>query len=207
MNRVIPSLNSLKFDTAAYQYRGQKNPGKDHIWSTPEGDLVCLIYCPGRPGFPENARSMDELIGRARKIKPSGGQLVEVQVIRTKSQPGIQIIFKTRRGTGWTFVGSLCVPFRDFGFVIQANCEERGMTGVREAMVMYFQNTVPASPKIPEADPACPPWDPDNQRFDGIFPDHPLSRLRRLLKRVSDSVEIDAATLQLPGFPFPESGR
>jgi hypothetical protein len=203
--RVLPSLDSLKFDTAGYEYRGHKNPGQDHIWSTPEGDLVVLIYCPGPPGFPENARSIHELrIASAAKFKAPGGQVVEEQVIRTISRPGIQVIFKTPRGNGWTYVGSLCVPFRDFGFVIQAISEERGMTGVREAMVMYLQNTVPESPKIPEPGPACPPWDPDNQRFDSIFPDHPLSRLRRTLKRVADSVEIDAATLQLPGFPLPQ---
>jgi hypothetical protein len=203
--RDPPSLESLKFDTAGYQYRGQKVPGSDHIWSTPEGDMVALIYCPGHPGFPKNARSVEELrAGSTARFKVPGGQVVEVRVRRTKARPAIQLIFKSPSGLGWTYVGSLCVPFRDFGFVIQAMCEERGMTGTREAMVRYFQNTIPDSPKIPEADLACPPWDPDNLRFDSLFPDHPLSRLRRILNRVSDSVEIDASTAELPGFPLPE---
>jgi len=101
-------------------------------------------------------------------------------------------------------VGSLCVPFRDFGFVIQSICEERGTTGLRETMVFYLQNTQQESRIIPAGDPASQAWNPDNERFDGIFPQHPLSRLRRILNRVSDSVEIDAATTQLPGFPLPE---
>jgi hypothetical protein len=182
-------------------------PGRDHNWSTPEGDLVYLVYYLGHPGYPENARSVDELRAcRAAKFKTPGGQIVEVRLRPTKARPAIQTIIKTPRGTGWTYVGSLVVPFRDFGFVIQSVCDERGMTGLRETMVMYLKNTAPESPKVPEADPACPPWDPDNQRFDGLFPDHPLSRLRRIFQRVSDSAEIDAATLQLPGFPLPESG-
>jgi hypothetical protein len=200
------SLESLKFDTTGYQYRGQKIPGRDHVWSTLEGDLVALIYSPGHPGFPENARSVEELRADcAAKFKAPGGEVVEVRVRRTKARPGIQVIFKTPSGSGWAYVGSLCVPFRDFGFVIQSTCEVRGLTGVREAMVMYLQNTVPDAPTLPAADLACPPWAPDNPRFDGLFPDHPLSRLRRILNRVSDSVEIDASTAELPGFPLPES--
>ena len=200
------SLESLRFDAAGFQYRGQKIAGRDHLWSTPEGDMVALVYSPGPPGLPENVGSVEELrAGCAAKFKMPGGQIVELRVRRTKARPAMQVIFKTPRGSGWTYVGSLCIPFRDFGFVIQSMCEERGTTGVREAMVTYFQNTIPDATKIPDADLACPPWDSDNQRFDSLFPGHPLSRLRRILNRVSDSVEIDASTAEQPGFRLPES--
>jgi len=201
-----PSLASVRFDTAGYQYRGQQAAGRDHIWSTPEGDLVALRYCPGSPGFVENARSVEELrAGLESRKKATSGQVVEVRVRRTKSRPAIQVIFKMPRNSGWTYFGTLCVPFRDFGFVIQAECHERGMTGMREVMVMYFHN-IGETRRIPQAVPPCLPWDPDNARFDHLFSDHPLSRLRRFLNRVSDSVEIEAAILELPGFSLPESG-
>jgi hypothetical protein len=204
--RDQPSLESLKFDTTGFQYRGQKIPGRDHLWSTPEGDMVALIYSPGHPGLPENAQSVEELrAGCAAKFKMPGGQIVELRVRQTKARPGMQVIFKTPRGSGWTYVGSLCIPFRDFGFVIQGMCEERGTTGVREAMVMYLQDTNSDATKIPAGDLECPPWDSDNQRFDSLFPSHPLSRLRQILNRVSDSVEIDACTAEQPGFRLPQS--
>jgi hypothetical protein len=204
--RDPPSLKSLRFDTAGYQYRGQKVPGSDHIWSTPEGDMVALMYWPKHPGFSENARSVEELRADSiAKLKVPGWQVVEVRVRPTKARPAIQVICKKRQsGSGWTYGGSLCVPFRDFAFVIHANCAERGITGLREAMVLYLDWTIQDSGEIPAADPACPPWDSDNSRFDSLFPDHPLSRLRRILNRVSDSVEIDASTAELPGFPLPE---
>jgi hypothetical protein len=200
-------LESVKFDTAGYQYRGTTAPGSDHVWSTPEGDTVALIYCPGHPDWPERARTVDELRrAGAERLKASEGRFVEMRVRPTKARAAIQVIFKARRGSGWTYVGSLSILFRDFGFVIQAACEERGITGLREAMVMYLQTAYPDSPKIPEAEPACLPWDPDNARFDGDFPDHPLTRLRRILDRLSGSVEIEAPILNLPGFPLPECG-
>jgi hypothetical protein len=201
-----PSLESLKFDTAGFQYRGQKFPGRDHMWSTPEGDMIALIYAPGRPNLPENAQSVEDLraffFGRFQK---TAGQIVELRVRQTKVRPGIQVIFKTLRWSGWTYVGSLCIPFQDLGFVIQGICEERGTTGMREAMVVYHHNTDSDATKISTADLACPPCDPDNQRFDSLFPSHPLSRLRRILNLVSDSVEIDASITEQPGFRLPES--
>jgi hypothetical protein len=203
--RDPPALESLKFDTAGFQYRGQKFPGRDHMWSTPEGDMVALIYASGPPNLPENAQSVEDLRACfSERFKVTGGQMVELRVRRTNVRPGMQVIFKTQRGSGWTYVGSLCIPFRDFGFVIQGICEERGTTGMREALVMYHHNTDSEAMKISTADLACPPGDPDNQRFDSLFPSHPLSRLRRILNGVSDSVEVDASTAEQPGFRLPE---
>jgi hypothetical protein len=199
-----PSLDSLKFDTTGFQYRGQKFPGRDHMWATPEGDTVALIFAPGRPNLPENAQAVDELRACCEhRFKMTGARIVELCVRRTNVRPAMQVIFKTQRGRGSTYTGSLCIPFQDFGFVIQGICEERGTIGMREALVLHFQDTDVGLGSIPAAEPACPPWEPDNSRFDGLCPDHPLSRLRRILDSVAESVEIDASIAEQPGFSLP----
>jgi hypothetical protein len=35
-----------------------------------------------------------------------------------------------------TYVGSLTIPFLDFSFVIKVQCEEKGATGIREAVLL-----------------------------------------------------------------------
>jgi hypothetical protein len=49
-----------------------------------------------------------------------------------------------------------------------------------------------------------PGWDPDAEVFDAEFPDHPASRVRRVLQRVAGSLRVEPAVARLPAFPLPE---
>jgi len=36
-------------------------------------------------------------------------------------------------------------------------------------------------------------WNPDDERYDSTFPDHPVSRVRRILSELTASLQIDSA--------------
>jgi len=46
-------------------------------------------------------------------------------------------------------------------------------------------------------------WDPDDERHDSSFQDHPLSRVRRILSEITAFLQIDPAIKEHPSFPLP----
>jgi hypothetical protein len=82
---------------------------------------------------------------------------------------------------------ALTLPFRDFSFVPRVECEERGRTGVREAVVLAEFLKVGSD----DMDGwAADLYDPslrteplrnisEDEKYDAKFPDHSLSRVAR----------------------------
>jgi hypothetical protein len=46
-------------------------------------------------------------------------------------------------------------------------------------------------------------WNPDAPEHDATFPQHPLTRLRRVLSRIEATAVMDIAAKNEPGFPLP----
>src|SRR2546428_12430012 len=93
-----------------------------------------------------------------------------------------------------TYIGSLTIPFRDFSCASEVQCEERGTTGSREAILAERRLATGTCP-ISGAG-----WNLDNARFDMEFPQYRVSRVRQWPQRVAESVAIDSGIKGLPGF-------
>jgi hypothetical protein len=50
-----------------------------------------------------------------------------------------------------------------------------------------------------------PGWNPDDPKYEGQFPDHPVGRVRRAIDRLVASLVIADAVRALPGFALPEN--
>ena len=89
--------------------------------------------------------------------------------------------------------------------MIKIQCEETGVTGVREAIVC---DTLLQSGAPVESVAALVTKHADSQEYDARFPDHPLSRLRRVLSHLEATLQIDAKLKSRPPFVFHEkSGK
>jgi hypothetical protein len=200
-----PSLNSIRFDTSDYEYRGEPRPGEVRVWFTPEGDGVGLYFFALSPDLPSGARSVADLRAfYAAKLQASGGQLVETSVVRAGGCPAVLVLFKTpQQPSGMTYVGSLTIPFRDFSYVVKVQCEEGGPTGLRESVLMERRLAAGEIPMASGGRLHMADWNPDAAEFDAEFPDHPLSRLRRVLQRIIASLVAESTIARLPGFPLP----
>ena len=100
------------------------------------------------------------------------------------------------------YTGSLTIPFRDFSYVIKAQCEERGTTGVREA-ILFDKGRRAGTVTIGPDGKIGGDWNPDDEQYDADFPQHPLTRLRILLAKFQTTCVIDSAIASLPAFPLP----
>jgi len=198
-----PSLDSVRFDTDGYEARGDPRPGEVRVWWTPEGDAVGLYYFELPPDLPP-ATSVDELRAFYATSLGSGGQVVEVFTLRVSECPASRVVVKSPpQPSGMTYVGSLTIPFREFSFVFKVQCEEKVPTGIREAVLLDRRLAGGEMPSARDGRLDIPNWNPDEERFDAEFPDHPASRARRVLHQIERSVQVDRAVRKLPAFPLP----
>ena len=199
-----PSLDSVRFDTDGYESAGEPQPGRVRVWFTPDDDSVSLHLFPIPPDLPASARTEAEIGAvHAARLKESGGRVVETSVLRVGGVPAVRFLFKIpKQPTGMVYVGSFTLPFRDFSFVVKVQAEERGITGVRETVLV--EQALASGAATPSSIFDLPGWNPDAEAFDAEFPNHPVSRARRVLDRVARSLTIEPAIAGLPGFPLPE---
>jgi hypothetical protein len=122
--------------------------------------------------------------------------------------PAIKLIAKSRQQEPrmMTYLGALTFPRRDFSYVLKIQCSEYGITGIREAVVgnRCSRDGRVIIDKDQIRGWAADPYDSsiqddvlntlaDAEEYDAEFPDHPISRLRRYLRTIQESVVISVA--------------
>lgn len=153
----------------------------------------------------------------ARKMSAPGG-IVSVDPYNIQSRPAMQIIYKRTQGMGYAYTGMLFIHFQGQYCVVMVACREGSFTGIREAVLQpqlmdegkiririypfykrlyerLFKRGATGYVEGWFRDPYDPSYRgvilccvSDNEEFDSQFPDHPLSRVRSILKSVRDTL-------------------
>jgi hypothetical protein len=152
-----------------------------------------------------------------RQCEELGGAMLSLEVTMTAGVEALRGLFKYRAPNriAMYYVGILWLPFQECRFQINVEAIETWMTGAREAYVFI---TEPDSRSNPPSDtPAVslnsaeepvgqlwsapvPEGPSDNERYDEVFPKHPLSNVRRRLTEVMATLELDASLKSLTPF-------
>ncbi len=225
----MPSLDSIGFDAAGLEPIGEE-PSSCVWEAEGGGYVLLHFFDapPDIPVPLKDVVDLTDFYRRS--VASEGLGLLEISVIEIEGCPAIRLIVKavldeaTTRGRA--YLGSLTLPFRDFSFVLKVQFEETGITGIRESVVLdQLLRSGEVQPRkgrtpgaathgvlgasdldgwIVEANDLVPPDLARNVaedvRYDLDFPDHPLSRVRRLLKQVEESISIDGEVIGSPGF-------
>lgn len=214
----MPSLDDVSFDTSALTYDGDHSGVR--VWWTPADDPIGLYYFPIPPDI---AADISDLEALRRFWRAIGAASDAVQIsLDTMDINGTravrQIVKIPQEPSGRTYVGSLTIPFRDFSFVLKVVAREHGITGFRDTTVCHEMLRAGAVVLDPDADLmrgwTQDPYDPalrdgpyanlsEAEVYDPRFPEHPLSRVRPLLRRLSESLRISPAIRDLPPFVYP----
>jgi hypothetical protein len=170
-----------------------------------DGDDVGIFFFPLKPDLPESlemARFLSEYEGRTNS---GGTRLVECSVLGVRGLSMLRTIVKVpQEPQGMTYLGAFTLPFARFSYVIKAQCQERGMTGTREATLLVEgmkAGTISIDPE--SANPFKGSWNPDSAEFDERFPEHPISRLRRHLQEIPPRLRFDDRLLAHERFKLP----
>jgi hypothetical protein len=213
----MPSLDSVTFDASGLTLQGDQDGVR--VWHTPAGDGLGLYYFPIPPDIEPDLQSVSAVRGFYRAAAAqAGAAIIEVDVLQTNGCSGVRQIIKVpQQPHGMTYLGSLTLPFRDFSYVLKIQCMEQGTTGVRDAVVLD-EKLAAGEVAIDEKKRTLRGWmqDPydssirdvfarnqaEAEEYDERFPEHPLSRLRGLMRRVQETLRISENVRVQPPFEF-----
>src|SRR5262249_19785129 len=135
-------------------------------------------------------------------IQSAGAEMLECLLEPVAGCSTIRLLMKAPQSPGGFFYqGVLTLPFRDFSYVVKIQRREHGTTGTREAILL--DKRLAKGEKPSPAGLPFPDWNPDSAEHDAQFPDHPVSRARRLLQHVAKTATLDGAIAKMPPFALP----
>ena len=154
-----------------------------------------------------SASTLDQWRARCRdSATQSRGAIIEVELRTLDGCAAIHDIMKVPQiPFGMGYLGCISLPFREFGFMITVACKERGTTGARDTSI--FAELLQKDEVRFEDGKDQPigwmqdPYDPavktppgrnrsDDELYDARFPDHPLSQVRGLLRRIETTLRL-----------------
>jgi hypothetical protein len=216
----MPSLDSITFDTTGLIPQGDINGVR--VWLTSDGDSVSLYYFPMVPDILADINSLESvstfygnMIAEAKNITG-----ISIGTMDIDSCKFVKMIIKApQQPSGMSYLGSLTLPFRDFSFVVKMQCSERGLTGMRESLIVdelleKGEIRIDKSGKFEgwartSVLPHSASWiinKAEAVEYDGRFPNHPLSILRRTFDQIESSIKVSEEVKKEPKFSYPKNG-
>lgn len=175
------------------------------IWHDTLGDVLSLAILGESLRFPEFSDDLS-LQHWARSLAESrGAGLIEVRTSTGALGETLGLIYKRLEKPAYIFTGMLFVPRHAQIWTVVSS--ERGITGVREAVITSeLMNSGKLTIQDYEKHWARDPYDigyhgadrsvlrfmSDDECYDERFPEHPLSKIRRVMAMLPDSVQIES---------------
>jgi hypothetical protein len=214
----MPSLDDVSFKTSSLEYEGIIDDAR--VWFSPAGDPVSLHYFPMTPDIAADPGDPHALRRFARaRLTAVGGVLIALDTDAVDGVHSIRQLVKVpQEPSGMTYIGSVTVPFRDCSFVLKISGREHGTTGVRDTVVCHEMIQAGIVTLDPDAGIirgwTQDPYDSsvrdgpfpslsDAETYDPRFPEHPLSRVRPLLRKLSETLSLGDGLRALPRFAYP----
>lgn len=100
-------------------------------------------------------------------------------------------------------MGSCIIPKAMCSTVLMVQAIEEGTTGIREAAVMAAVGPVNfyrQHPYVPDVQAGLPSHVADDRLYDAQFPDHPLTRVRRVMGYLAARATLHPAFAEMPPF-------
>jgi hypothetical protein len=203
----MPSIASVRFDVANWRMKEQSD--QKIVWFNAVPDLLILEFSPRPVNLPTDLRDvagMREFV--EAMVQQNAGAVVSVECLTCDELDAVKSISKYRQTAssrrsplGIVYLGLYIFPLAEFHYRIKVQCYEYGTTGLREAAVA-IQQPRPAGSEYTlissmqellassgqqqvKTSPA------DDERYDESFPNHPLSRLRRYLRHIEETLTAD----------------
>jgi hypothetical protein len=169
------------------------------FWRDSVGDVVSLALLPKASALPppSHTAALQTYCRRNAELQRAG--LVELTCTEGANGASVTFVYKRLELPAFKFFGVILIPRSDVMWQWMVIAGERGTTGEREALVAAKmleagQLTVETYAGMWARDPYDDAYDgvdrstlryvSDAEEYDAEFPDHPLTKVRRELKRL-----------------------
>lgn len=200
----------VAFDTRPFQQV------QENVWLDTTGDAIVLEFFNIPPDLPAPVEDLANLRARTSASTAQAGMgLVELDVIGLDGMPVIRQMVKgpqPHHEKGMAYLGTYIIPRDRCSVVLKVQCAEGPVTGTREAalfpgFLQHYQGNLPAAmaawaqhPYAQGISGGLPRTQAEDAGWDAHFPDHPLSRVRRLLGSLAYSLRVEPSFRALPPF-------
>lgn len=199
--KVEDPTSKLDLHEESLEFEGVRDNVR--VWYTRDGDGIGLYYFGNSPDLPVGQKTVESFCEEYQAKIQASISVVEVGIQKIDGLSVVRTIGKVpQTPTGMSYIGSYTIPFRDSSYVIKIQCEERGTTGIREA-ILFDRGLNSGEITIDDTDNIVGDFAPDDEVYDKEFPDHPLSRCRRGLFMITSSLFVAEDVKRLPGFDIP----
>lgn len=203
----MPSIASVRFDVANWRMKEQSD--QKIVWFNAVPDLLILEFSPHPVNLPTDLRDMAGMREFVEAmVQQNAGAVVSVECVTCDELDAVKSISKYRQTAsskrsplGTVYLGLYIFPLAEFHYRIKVQCYEYGTTGLREAAIA-IQQPRPAGTEYKvissmqellanSGQQQVEITLADDEKYDMSFPDHPLSRLRRYLKHIEETLTVD----------------
>ena len=214
---ALPTIRSIDLQSVELKECSEES-NTQRIWLMPDGDIVELYFFEKPPDIKVDLTLKEALTDFYQQIVNNVDTcVIEIGICEVDSTRAVKFISKYfQKPNQMIYIGNYTFLFRDFSYVVKVQCPEReAITGIREAFAFSealargevdfnkeeiswgtLQFTKDGNKK-----PTCNPS--EDESYDQIFPDHPLSRTRRILKHLKEVIRIDPEVKIQPLFVYP----
>jgi hypothetical protein len=179
------------------------------IWHDADGDVLSMIFLETGLDFPRGDET--NLRDWCREVAQNcEAGLIEAQSMACEIGPSVAFIYKRNprdQNTGYAYTGMFITSLQLGSLIWTIVARERGTSGLREAIVAG--NLIKAGKLTVEDYKRCwaqDPYEPayqgvdrsvlrfvsDDKNYDAQFPQHALSKVRRVISALPDSVCVDS---------------
>lgn len=219
------SLHSLCFDTSDLKLLPDCSNDTKAVWLTPVNDFVMLEYLPGPHNIPV---ALQDLAGLRAFYQAFDDieHILALDTIEIQALKAIRLLYKSHStegfGLGFNYCGGLIIPFQDHCFRIHLLCRGGIPSGVRESLVTvqlteeelsalpaWFRSDQEVETRIRRAiwRQVVEEHIADQECFDEVFPQHALTRWRKLFYALQTSLQLDSELYQLEPFRGPNMAQ
>jgi hypothetical protein len=193
---MFPTLDSFKW--ASDNWKMVRASTGSRTWEDSTGDLAMQQFQRAAPtGLPTDWRNVEALRAYLLPRQPAIVSTLSIDLINFPCgvTGGLYITkeWSAAPSPGVTFMGTVVLPFKQCYCNFYFSAKELGTPGAREAALISSKRVQLTKPldnsrAKPPAVTAC-----DAEKFDGLFPEHPLSRVRGYLRFFRETLTVDAA--------------
>jgi hypothetical protein len=200
-----PAITEIRLTLAGWAEQAPTR--RLRVWRDHEGDVLSLATLSRSQVLPNPSdetglRQWSRLLAQG-----CGAGLIETGSVAAATGTAVSLIYKRLERPAYIYTGMLIVRMPEYSLVWTVVSRERGMTGVREAVITT--ELMLTTPKLTIEDYlrswAQDPYDAtyaavdgsvlrfvsDDERYDQRFPQHPLSKVRRVLVTLPGSFVIE----------------
>lgn len=205
-------INSLTFDVSDLTVFGFDT--KEILWVNQQNGLYCLLRFRAEPpdwDFDLRDPALPENFYR-NQCASAAGAMLDMKVLHLDGLEALSGLFKYRnpeRPLAILYVGIIWIPLTRHIYQINFEATEQGTTGIREAVVMTleppdlseFEFVQPGTADDMMTAMAAKPLRviaSDNEKYDEMFPQHPLSLVRAAMARAADTIRLEGSGPRKP---------